>query len=136
MRKKFLYFFLNFTIFWFYLDLMSGLSLPSGQAGKFYTALGFALVMNLVPFILGFFKFPKLPALILAAGVASVFGYFYILNSYFTNLVQFYPAVVGNADLLFFKIPRLMTLGDNNSIFLFSSVLLVICSIILSKQVK
>jgi hypothetical protein len=58
------------------------------------------------------------------------------LNTYFTNFVQFYPTVIGNADLIFFTIPPLLYLNDINSIFLFSSVLLMICSIILNKQIK
>ncbi|HOY46504.1 MAG TPA: hypothetical protein PKU95_02630 [Candidatus Dojkabacteria bacterium] len=136
MRKKILNFVINFSIFYIFLDLLPGLSFPSEQAGKFYTSLGFVFVVNLIPFLLGFFKFPKLPALVLAAGVATIFGYFYILNTYFTNFVQFYPTVIGNADLIFFTIPPLLYLNDINSIFLFSSVLLMICSIILNKQIK
>lgn len=136
MRKKVLHFFINFAIFWIFVDLLSNISFPSKEAGKLYMSLGFAFVMALIPFVLGFFKFPKISALFVALGIALTFGYFYLLNTYFSNLILFYPTVIGNSDLLFVKIPTLIQLNDINSIFLFSSVILNLCSIILNKQVK
>ncbi len=136
MRKKILHFFINFAIFWIFIDLLANLSFPSMQAGKFYMGLGFAFIIALIPFILGFFKLPKISALFVALGIALTFGYFYLLNTYFSNLIQFYPTVIGNSDLIFVKIPTLIQLNDINSIFLFSSVILNLCSIILNKQVK
>lgn len=136
MRKKVLHFFINFAIFWIFVDLLSNISFPSKEAGKLYMSLGFAFVMALIPFVLGFFKLPKISALFVALGIAITFGYFYILNTYFSNLILFYPTVIGNSDLLFVKIPTLIQLNDINSIFLFSSVILNLCSIILNKQVK
>ncbi len=136
MRKKVLHFFINFAIFWIFIDLLSNISFPSKEAGKLYMSLGFAFVMALIPFVLGFFKLPKISALFVALGIAITFGYFYILNTYFSNLILFYPTVIGNSDLLFVKIPTLIQLNDINSIFLFSSVILNLCSIILNKQVK
>lgn len=136
MRKKFITFFINFSIFWIFLDLLPNISFPSSYAGRLYVSLGYAFVINFVPFILGFFRFPKIPALIGAVGIAIVFAYLYILDSYFSSLLQFFPTVIGDADLIFFKLPLIMVLEDKNSIFLFSSTLLVICSIILGKQIK
>jgi hypothetical protein len=136
MRKKILKFLINFSIFWIFLDLLPNISFPSSYAGRFYISIGFALVINIIPFILGFFKFPKIPALIGAFGIAAVFAYLYILDTYFSNFIKFFPTIIGNADLIFFSIPPLLILEDNNSIFLFSSILLVVCSIILDRQIK
>lgn len=136
MRKKFLKFFTNLSIFFIFIHLLPNVKFPSSEIGVIYISAFYALIVNISPFILGFFKIPKVIALQIAFGIALVFGYLHLLSNNFSNLIQFYPTYIGNSDLLFVKIPLLFELNSAESIFLFSSIILILCSIIVNKQIK
>jgi len=136
MKKKTLKLLLNVAIFWIYCDIMPGVNVPYGPVGKLILGIIFGVIMNLTPFLIGFFKVPKMVIFKFLGGVVFTFAYLLTCSKFATSMINFGPSYVGSTDLILIKIPKLLVLNDITMVLAFSAVFLVICSIIVEKFYK
>src|SRR5262249_6583894 len=96
----------------------------------------YALVYTSLPNILKFFKFPVNFWGKLLIGTLFTLLYLVLLNFLLTGIINFGPGYIGGSDFIIFSIPKLVELPTAIAVIIFSSVALVLCSIMLDRLSK
>lgn len=118
-------------VFWVFVNTMPGLDSPRGPIGLLIGGFFYGLVIANLPGILKFFKFPVNFWGKFIVGVLLTIVLLVILNFVITGVISFGAGYIGGSDFIIFTIPKLVQLPTAISVILVSSVLLVLCSIIL-----
>ncbi|MFQ5493368.1 MAG: hypothetical protein ACE5DX_04380 [Candidatus Dojkabacteria bacterium] len=136
MKKKLYLVIRNMLIFWVFVTAMPGLSSPKGPIGLLIGGLGFGFIMAYLSKVLKFFKFPVNFWGKLIVGSLMTILWMVLMNFVVKGVIDFGPGYIGGSDFILFTIPKLIRLPNALVIILVSSVLLVVCSIIVGNLAK
>jgi hypothetical protein len=127
---------INTGIFWMFMDILPGALFRLNALGKLIAALGFDLTLAFGSFLVNFLRLPRVWFVYLIIRILLVFAYLYLLITLAPTILVLGPSYIGGADLIFLKIPMLITLPYVMMTIGFSAIFLVFCSIIFDKFKK
>lgn len=136
MQKKVYKIIINTMIFIVFSYSMAGITIAHGFFGRVIIGIGYALVFNLINTILRFFKLPDTKVLKAVTGLVLVTGYLYAIANLFASFITITKGYLGSIDFILFFLPRIVSLDSQLAVIIASSIILLLCSIIIEKLKK
>lgn len=136
MQKKIYKVIVNALIFIAFSFFMPGLSFSYGPFGHVLMGIGYGIVYSIIPWILHFFRLPKILVLKILAGILLISGYLFLMQSQVLSLLKISKSYIGSTDLIIFTVPKLISLDSPLAVIITSAIILFGCSIIIERLKK
>ncbi len=124
------------AVFWIFMDILPNTVFTAGPISKILAAAGFYVAYHCGLFILKFFKLRNNIIARFIMSSATTAGYLYLVDKYFSDILNLNPTYIGDTDLIIWQIPKLIELTDIYSIYIFCALILVFCCIIIEVSSK
>ena len=115
---------------------MPGISIGHGAFGRILLGIGYAIIFISIQPILHFFRLPNTLLVKIIAGLVLIIAYLFLISTQTVQLLTITKGFVGGTDFILFNSPRLITLDTQVGVIIASSIILLVCSIIVEKLKK
>lgn len=100
------------AVFWIFMDILPNTVFTAGPISKILAAAGFYVAYHCGLFILKFFKLRNNIIARFIMSSATTAGYLYLVDKYFSDILNLNPTYIGDTDLIIWQIPKLIELTD------------------------